>query len=85
MLLEQRVSSARHGLQTGSCLLPHSHTGPSIGWRWPFVIVAVPAVLAAALMLLTTDDPPRGMSEQVLADQQQVRRGAQGALPAGCG
>ena len=40
--------------------------GPVLGWRAPFVIVAVPALLAAAVMLATVSDPPRGCSEAAL-------------------
>lgn len=42
------------------------HAGPSIGWRWPFIIVAAPAVVCAVLMLLTVKEPPRGASEDAL-------------------
>ena len=40
--------------------------GPSIGWRWPFIIVAAPAVVCAFLMLFTVKEPPRGASEDAL-------------------
>ncbi len=37
------------------------------GWRWPFVLVALPALAAAALMLGTTREPPRGCTEAALS------------------
>lgn len=40
--------------------------GPAIGWRWPFVIVAMPAVLLAVVMLVTVPEPQRGGTEAAL-------------------
>ena len=40
--------------------------GSSIGWRWPFVVVAVPAIGMATLMLFTTEEPVRGVTEAAL-------------------
>lgn len=40
--------------------------GPVWGWRWPFVIVALPAVACASLMMLTTREPPHGATEEAL-------------------
>lgn len=40
--------------------------GPSLGWRIPFVVVAIPAVGVAVLMLLTTEEPARGSTEAAL-------------------
>jgi predicted MFS family arabinose efflux permease len=37
-----------------------------MGWRWPFVLVAMPAILAAILMILTTREPERGATEDAL-------------------
>lgn len=37
------------------------------GWRWPFVLVALPALLVAALMLATTREPARGCTEAALS------------------
>ncbi|CAL8462663.1 g2196 [Coccomyxa elongata] len=46
--------------------------GPHAGWRWPFVIVALPAILAAFLMVLTTKEPERGATEDALKDLYAV-------------
>lgn len=34
--------------------------GPTYGWRFPFLVVAVPAIVCAVLLLTTVSDPPRG-------------------------
>ena len=41
-------------------------TGPQLGWRWPFVIGALPAIGAAALMMIVVDEPRRGATEAAL-------------------
>lgn len=46
--------------------------GPSIGWRWPFVIVALPSIGVALLMVVTTQEPARGMTEASVAAAWQV-------------
>ncbi|KAI7844379.1 hypothetical protein COHA_002177 [Chlorella ohadii] len=48
--------------------------GPAWGWRWPFVIVSVPAVAAACLMLYTCHEPKRGGTEAALQAQFQASR-----------
>ncbi|GAB4817048.1 hypothetical protein N2152v2_004094 [Parachlorella kessleri] len=48
--------------------------GSSIGWRWPFVIVAVPSVVLATVMVFTTEEPARGATEHAL--QQQFEDGS---------
>ena len=40
------------------------YIGPWLGWRWPFVIVAVPAILCAGIMYATTEEPERGSTER---------------------
>lgn len=52
--------------------------GSSIGWRWPFVIVAVPSIVAAVVMVLTTDEPPRGVTEHALHQAFEVGTCLQG-------
>lgn len=49
--------------------------GPSIGWRWPFVIVALPAIGVATLMLLTTEEPTRGVTEAALQERWAAEPG----------
>lgn len=38
--------------------------GPALGWRAPFLFVAIPALICAALVFFTVSDPPRGDQEQ---------------------
>jgi MFS family permease len=42
--------------------------GPGMGWRLPFIIVAVPNFFLCALMLLTVKEPVRGVTEESLRD-----------------
>ncbi len=48
-----------------SCLCRRA--GSVWGWRWPFVLVALPALLVAALMLATMREPARGCTEAALS------------------
>jgi MFS family permease len=40
--------------------------GPSIGWRAPFLMVAVPALISAVLVFFTVDEPDRGGQEKAV-------------------
>ncbi|GBG25921.1 Synaptic vesicle 2-related protein [Hondaea fermentalgiana] len=40
--------------------------GPTLGWRVPFVMVAVPAYFLALVLLVTTQEPRRGTKEEIL-------------------
>jgi hypothetical protein len=44
--------------------------GPVYGWRLPFLVVAVPALVAAAMVLFTVPDPERGAMESSVMDSQ---------------
>jgi MFS family permease len=37
--------------------------GPMYGWRWPFVLVSLPALFCAMLIAWTLPNPPRGTME----------------------
>lgn len=54
--------------------------GPIYGWRFPFLVVAVPAIICAVLLLTTVVDPPRGGFENTNPDieQQQLQLQQQG-------
>lgn len=41
-------------------------TGPLLGWRTPFLIIAIPAYVLALILIMTTRDPRRGTKEEVL-------------------
>lgn len=45
--------------------------GPSLGWRVPFLLVAVPAIVCAVLVLLTVREPSRGNQESAV---RSIRR-----------
>jgi len=46
--------------------------GPTFGWRMPFLIVSIPALLCAALVVMTIEDPPRGGMEEAVVTQQSL-------------
>lgn len=45
--------------------------GPTFGWRLPFLIVSIPALICAALVLFTVPDPERGSMERAVIDMRQ--------------
>lgn len=45
--------------------------GPTFGWRVPFLVVSIPALICAALVLFTVPDPPRGNMERVVMDMRE--------------
>jgi hypothetical protein len=56
--------------------------GPTFGWRLPFLIVSIPALICAALVLFTVPDPERGGMERIVIDMRQqvpVENGDDGA------
>lgn len=40
--------------------------GPTMGWRLPFLVISLPALLCAALVLFTVRDPERGSMEEAV-------------------
>lgn len=44
--------------------------GPVYGWRLPFLVVALPALITAAMVLFTVPDPERGAMESSIMDSQ---------------
>lgn len=45
--------------------------GPAFGWRLPFAVVSIPALFCGLLVWWTVPDPPRGMMEQAVLEQQR--------------
>jgi MFS family permease len=43
-------------------------TGPRFGWRLPFLLISIPALLCALLVLFFVNDPPRGGTERAVQD-----------------
>lgn len=46
------------------------YVGPIYGWRLPFLIISIPAILCAAAVYFSVDDPERGIMEQSYRDGQ---------------
>ena len=44
--------------------------GPTFGWRLPFLVVSVPALLCALAVLLFVEDPERGGMEKAFLEQK---------------
>lgn len=44
--------------------------GPVYGWRLPFLVVALPALITAAMVLFTVPDPQRGAMESSVIESQ---------------
>mmetsp|Transcript_43633 Transcript_43633/g.105803 ORF Transcript_43633/g.105803 Transcript_43633/m.105803 type:complete len:838 (-) Transcript_43633:170-2683(-) len=57
------------GISVGQAVA--GYLGPSFGWRLPFLVVSIPAMICAALVYCTVQDPERGAMEQAVLDQQQ--------------
>jgi MFS family permease len=43
--------------------------GPTFGWRLPFLVVAVPAILVAVAVFIFVEDPERGGMEQAVLER----------------
>uniref|UniRef100_A0A7S2RV00 Major facilitator superfamily (MFS) profile domain-containing protein n=1 Tax=Mucochytrium quahogii TaxID=96639 RepID=A0A7S2RV00_9STRA len=59
------------GLGVGFGQIIAGTTGPSMGWRFPFLVIAIPAYVLGILLLFTTKEPKRGTKESVLAPVAQ--------------
>ena len=54
--------------------------GPRMGWRFPFLIVSIPALACAILLAFTVRDPERGGMEKVALERIQDRSSHQLSL-----
>lgn len=54
--------------------------GPTAGWRLPFVLVAVPAILFAILIFFTGIEPKRGGQEEAVRSLRRNKRSAMAAV-----
>lgn len=45
--------------------------GPSYGWRLPFILIAVPAMICALLVYFTVEEPERGSQERVVKELEE--------------
>ena len=48
--------------------------GPTLGWRVPFLMVAIPAILCALLVLFTVKEPRRGNQESAIKAIRKNKR-----------
>lgn len=55
------------------------YMGPVFGWRLPFLVVSVPALICAFLVYFTVKDPERGAMEKVYLDEDR-RTGGTGVV-----
>jgi MFS family permease len=54
--------------------------GPTIGWRIPFVIVAIPSLCCAFLVLLTVEEAKRGGQEKAVKEFAQISSAKQNSM-----
>ena len=54
------------GISVGQAVA--GYMGPVYGWRLPFLVVSVPALVCAAIVYFTVKDPERGAMEQSYLD-----------------
>lgn len=47
--------------------------GPKLGWRAPFLIIAIPAIFCAMLAFFTVDEPKRGDQEDAMRTMRERR------------
>lgn len=47
--------------------------GPSLGWRVPFIMVAVPSIVCALLVFFTVSEPKRGDQEKAVKHFRETR------------
>jgi predicted MFS family arabinose efflux permease len=48
--------------------------GPTFGWRMPFLVVSIPALICAILFYCLVDDPERGGMEEAVRSHRQDAR-----------
>lgn len=59
------------GISVGQAIA--GYVGPTFGWRVPFLLVSVPAIMLGLAVLWCVKDPPRGqMEEAVLKTSEEV-------------
>ena len=51
------------------------YIGPLYGWRLPFLVISIPALLCAVLVYFTVEDPKRGAMEGIYDNEHLVAGG----------
>lgn len=86
---QRHVASALVGLGTGwGVALGQTvagFIGPQWGWRLPFLIISIPALICALLVLFTVQDPPRGKMEQAVLEWNAKQTIHDSSSPVGVG
>lgn len=54
------------GISVGQAVA--GYLGPTFGWRIPFVVISIPALMCAAVVYFTVKDPERGLMEQAFLE-----------------
>lgn len=67
------------GISVGQAIA--GYLGPTFGWRLPFLVVSIPALICALLVLLTVDDPERGGMEWAALELEQSDEGGVALVP----
>ena len=57
------IVSVGQGLGMGCGQILSGFVGPRFGWRMPFLVVSIPALITACFLYRTVRDPPRGAKE----------------------
>jgi MFS family permease len=66
------------GISVGQAVA--GYLGPTFGWRLPFLVVSIPALVCALVVYFTVQDPPRGGMERAVLERQQPEEEGEVAL-----
>jgi MFS family permease len=56
------------GISVGQAVA--GYLGPTFGWRLPFLVISVPALICAVVVYFTVKDPERGVMERAFLDMR---------------
>ncbi|KAL3906905.1 MAG: hypothetical protein SGILL_009088 [Bacillariaceae sp.] len=56
------------GISVGQAVA--GYLGPTYGWRVPFLVISIPALICAVVVYFTVKDPQRGIMERAFLDTQ---------------
>ena len=52
--------------------------GPIYGWRFPFIVIAIPAMICAILVFVTATEPRRGGTKELLREIENAENSSSG-------